>query len=184
MKTRDTITRILAGSEHTPEVLDEVLPLVYDELKRLAFHFLESERRDHTLSATELVHETCVRLFGLERISFENRRHFFSTAAMAMRRVLVEHERRRRAGTRIPPEKLTPQRGESSMPTPDVDLLALDQALEKLETLSPRQARVIELSFFAGLSEHQIADVLAVSRPTIARDLRAAKLWLRREMRA
>ncbi len=185
MKTDATITRILKGSAYTPEVVQEVLPHVYDELKRLAGRFLTSERKDHTMVTTELVHEAYVRLFGLERVSFENRRHFFATAAMAMRRILVEHHRRRHTGNRIPPSQVEAleESLEPSGDEIDIDLIALDRALSALEKLNERQARVIELSFFAGLTEHQIADVLQVSRPTVARDRRAAKLFLRREMR-
>lgn len=181
-----TITRILKDSAYTPNAVQEVMPLVYEELRRLAAHFLKSERGDHTLNATALVHEAYVRLFGLEQMSFNDRRHFFSTAAMAMRRILVEHERKRRAGTRIPAARLEPVEPNllDAESADKVDLLALDRALEKLAQLSPRQARVIELRYFAGLTEHQIAEVLEISRPTVARDMRTGKLWLRREMRS
>lgn len=180
-----TITRALHGSAYTPDAVQEVLPLVYDELRRLAAHVLKGERHNHTLVATELVHEAYVRLFGLERMEFKDRRHFFATAAMAMRRILVEYERRRRAEKRIPPgRKVAIEDAEEvASPEPDLDVLALDSALDTLSKLSERQARVIELSFFGGLTETQIGDVLEVSRATVARDARAAKLWLRREMR-
>lgn len=183
-KDPGAVTRIFRGSAYTPDAINEIMPLVYDELRRLASHFLRGERQGHTLMTTGLVHEAYFRLFGLERISFQNRRHFFATAAMAMRRILVDHARRRAAGHRIPPEAQVPLdvAPEAAEERP-LEILALDRALEALAAVSDRQARIVELRYFGGLTEAQLAEVLGVSRATVARDVRVAKLWLRREMR-
>ncbi len=182
---RPSLTEHLDGScAKGPEAMKEILPLVYDELRRLASHFLKSERRNHSLLTTELVHEAYFRLVGLEQISFKNRRHFFATAAQAMRRILVDQARKRHAEKRIPPEaKVDFELAAEAVQEPTFDVLALDQALESLEKISERQARVVELRYFAGLTDSQIADVLGVSRITVVRDARVAKLWLRRELR-
>ncbi len=184
---KKTVSGIFANSAYAAEAIQDVLPLVYKELKRLAAHFLKSERKDHSMMATELVHETYVRLIGIESITLKNRRHFFAMAAMAMRRILIDHERRRRSGKRINSEDqvpLEPTMADETGVSFRVDLIALDDALKQLEDQHPRQAKAIELNFFAGLTEHQIADVLEVSRPTVARDLKSAKRFLKVEMNA
>lgn len=185
MNEKESITRVLQGSAYTPEAVKEVMPLVYGELRKLAAHFLKGERANHSLAATELVHEAYVRLIGIDQVSFNDRRHFFATAAMAMRRILVEHERKRRADKRIPAEQKVSleDAGELKQSGSSVDLIELDRALTELSKLSERQAHVVELRYFGGLTESQVADVLEVSRPTIARDMRAARRWLHREMR-
>jgi len=180
---RNTITELLQSPGSTPEVVNQILPLVYDELRRLAAHFLKSERADHTLMATELVHEAYLRLFGLEKIAFTDHRHFFRTAAIAMRRILVDHERHRRAQKRIPPNAKIPIELAADPPAEaQMDLLEFDDLLDQLAKLSPRQARIVELRYFGGLREHQVAEVLEISRRTVTREMRAAKLWLRDQM--
>jgi RNA polymerase sigma factor (TIGR02999 family) len=163
--------------------LDALIPLVYDELRRLAGGYLRHERSDHTLQATALVHEAFFRLAGQERVAWQNRRHFFAIAAQAMRRILVDHARRmagtRRIGadSRLPiglAEDLTVDEGEG--------LLDLHLAIERLAELSQRQARIVELRFFAGLTVAETAEVLELSVPTVVREWRFARAWLRREL--
>ena len=180
-----TVTHMLEASEGTPEALANVLPLVYGELRRLASHLLRGERPDHTLLTTELVHEAYLRLFGLEKIVFTDQRHFFRIAATTMRRLLVEHERKRRANKRIPPgAKIPLDLANEPAQLPKVDLLLLDDVLNRLADLDARQARILELRYFAGLTEAQVAEVLDVSRATVTREMRAAKLWLRDRMQS
>ena len=181
---RPSLTEYLDGSAKGAEAMEQILPLVYNELRRLASHFLKSERRNHSLLTTELVHEAYFRLLGVEKISFKNRKHFFATAAQAMRRILVDQARKRYAEKRIPPEaKVGFELAAEASQEPAFDVLALDQALKALEEVSERQARVIEMRYFGGLTDTQIADVREVSRITVVRDARVAKLWLRRELR-
>jgi len=127
---RPSLTEYLEGSARGADAMEEILPLVYDELRRLASHFLKSERQDHSLLTTELVHEAYFRLIGLERISFKNRKHFFATAAQAMRRILVDQARKRYAEKLIPPEaKVGFELAVEASQEPTLDVLALDQAL-------------------------------------------------------
>lgn len=181
------ITRILQGAAYNQNAVEEILPVVYGELRRLAASFLRKESRQHTLAATDLVHEAYLRLFGGEQPRYTDRRHFFSTAAIAMRRILVENARRKQAGKRIPAHALVPLEDspEPSASSDDaIDILALDRALTTLAEADPRMAQLVELRYFAGLTESEVAEVLAVSRPTVARLWRAARVWLRREMKA
>jgi RNA polymerase sigma factor (TIGR02999 family) len=165
-----------------PEALDELFPLVYDELRQLAASRLRRERNAGTLQTTALVHEAYLRLAGKARAQVRDRSHFFAVAAQAMRRILIDRARRRRAGKRdagrLPPDAPPWPRAEVS----DEELLALDFALEKLARVDPRQARVVELRYFGGLTAGETAVALGVSEATVQREWRAAKLWLRREM--
>ncbi|MCG8458416.1 MAG: ECF-type sigma factor [Holophagales bacterium] len=183
VKQNDDITRLFELASDDPEQVHVLLPRIYDELKRLAAHFLRGERRHGSLATTELVHEAYLRLFQGEEVSFANRRHFFTCAAVAMRRLLVEQARRRGAGKRIPRDQIEPLEDpiEGQAP-PDLEILALDQALHGLAELSPRQAQLVELRYFAGLTETEAGEVLGLSRVTVARDVQRAKRWLRRAM--
>ncbi|MCP3961835.1 MAG: sigma-70 family RNA polymerase sigma factor [bacterium] len=178
-----TLTRILHGSAYRSEAVEEVLPLVYDELRKVAAVTLRKERAGHSMVATELVHEAYLRLFGGEQPRYTDRRHFFATAAIAMRRLLVEHARRKQAGKRIPEQAVVPlDKAPEPAEVVDVDVLALDEALTALAEFEPRMAQVVELRYFGGLTESEVAEVLEVSRPTVSRDWQAARLWLRRKM--
>ncbi len=181
---QSTVTKILQGEAYSPDVVEEILPIVYDELRKQAALFLRKERSGHSLLGTELVHEAYLRLFGGEQPRYNDRRHFFATAAIAMRRILIDHARRKQAGRRIPTDAILPL---DKAPEPaldvDVDILALDEALTALEAFEPRMAKIVELRYFAGLTEREVAEVLQVSRPTITRSWQTAKLWLRREMK-
>lgn len=161
----------------------ELIPLVYSELRGIARRLLSSERADHTLSPTALVHEAYVKLVKIDRLDWNGRTHFFAIAATAMRRLLVDHGKayraQKRSGGRQRVELLDDVFGDDG---PGVDVVALNDSLEKLEQLDARQARVVELRFFGGLKTEEIASVLEVSPRTVKNDWRLAKLWLLREL--
>jgi RNA polymerase sigma factor (TIGR02999 family) len=153
---------------------------VYPELRRIAARFLHHERLHHTLEPGALVDELCVRLLGAEPIAYRDRAHFFAIAAQTMRRILIDYARARAAEKRGGEQQrvsLTAVDGWSPVALNE-DLLAMDQALSKLEKADPRAARVVELRFFGGLREEEIAEVLGVSVVTVKRDWRAARAWL------
>ena len=163
--------------------MDELLALVYDELRRLAGRYLQKERTDHTLTPTGLVHEAYLRLVGseLQGATVQNRVHFFALAARAMRRILVEHARRYQTARRASPKdrvEMETDAGWLRIEPRATEILALDHALERLRTNNPRKADVVELRYFGGLSEGDIANVLGVSRGTVARDWRMARMLL------
>ena len=165
--------------------LDRLLPVVYAELRRLAGGYLRKERRDHTLQPTALVHEVYLRVIDQDRVRWQNRAHFFAIASQLMRRILVDHARRRHSskrGGRHAPVSL----GEiPDWPAGrDVDMVAFDEALARLAILDPRQSRIIELRCFAGLTAEETAAVIGVSAPTIRREWAVAKAWLYRELSA
>ncbi len=165
------------------DALDQLMPAVYEDLRRLARYQLDGERQGHTLQPSALVHEAFMRLGNYEQIAWQNRAHFFAVASTIMRRVLVDHARRRTAQKRgAAATVLTLVESKSPDATVDVDVEALDEALTRLEALDARQSRIVELRFFGGLSHREIAEVLGLSLATINRDWRVAKLWLRRAM--
>ncbi len=179
------VTQLLnAWQDGSDEALEDLLPLVYAELRRLARSAMRGESEGHTLQTTALVHEAYVRLVGAE-IEWEGSGHFMRVAARAMRRVLVDHARRRRSDKRggganaislDTLEHLLPARARTS------DLVALDEALERLTALEERKGRAVELHYFGGLSYEEVAEVLEVSAATVHRDLRMAKAWLHKEL--
>jgi len=178
------VTRLLElwSSGHS-DAVEKLFPLVYDELRSLASGFLRRERSGHTLQATALVHEAYFRLTGHSEATVRDRAHFFAVAAQAMRRILVDHARRHRAQKRISPEDRVPL---DELPTvaadPDLDMLALHEALTALSDINPRQGNVVELRYFGGLTAGETAEVLEVSVATVERDWHAARLWLRRRL--
>lgn len=160
---------------------ESLSPLLYAELKLLAARAMRGERDGHTLQTTALVNEACVRVIGQHHLDPGNRGQFLGIAAQMMRRVLVDHARRRAAAKRPDSdERLVVD--EIDLPGTDSNLVELDLALERLAQISPRQASVVDLKFFAGLELEQIADVLDVARPTVVRDWRMARAWLQREL--
>jgi RNA polymerase sigma-70 factor, ECF subfamily len=167
------------------DVLAELIPLVYDELRRLAAYHLRQERSNHTLQATALVHEAYLRLVDQRHVDWKNRSHFFGVAAHLMRRILLMHARRihaaKRGGSaaRISLDEAVVFTREHS-----AELVAIDELLNRLAALDPQQARVVELRFFAGLSVEETADLMGVSAATVKRDWAMAKAWLAREMGA
>jgi RNA polymerase sigma factor (TIGR02999 family) len=161
----------------------DLLPLVYDELRRQARHYLRRERPNHSLQATALVHEAYLRLSTQRPKQFANREHFVAIAAQLMRQVLVEHARRRRTAKRGG-QAVSVELDEAlaQATARNVNVLALDDALTALEKLDARQARIVELRFFAGLSIEETSVVLAMSTATVKRDWATARAWLQREM--
>ena len=173
-----------AGTAGAP-ALDQLVPLVYKELRRLAAGHLRHERRDHTLQPTGLVHEVYLRLAGEEPVSFESWAHFRGIAARVMRRVLVEHARARgahkRGGSRV---RVSIEDTAELSAAPALDFGALDQALERLASFDVRQARVVELRYFGGLTLEETAQVLGLSLATVKREWALARAWLRRELQS
>ncbi len=165
------------------EALDALMPLVYEELRRLARHYLQQERPDHTLQSTALVHEAYVRLLGQGLPEWKSRAHFFGVAAKLMRQILVDHARSHRAAKRGGNSvKLTLTEGLVGRKGKDVDLLALDDALNSLANLSPQQSHIVELRFFSGLTIEDTSEVLGISPATVKRHWTTARAWLFREM--
>jgi RNA polymerase sigma factor (TIGR02999 family) len=165
------------------EALDALLPLVYEELRRLARHYLQQERRDHTLQSTALVHEAYVRLLGQDPPEWKSRAHFFGVAARLMRQILVDHARNHKAAKRGGNSlKLTLQEGLVERKGKDLDVVALDDALNQLARLSPQQSEIVELRFFSGLTIEDTSEVLGISPATVKRSWTAARAWLFREM--
>jgi len=162
--------------------LEKLVPLVYSELKKLARVYLSRERREHTLQATALVNEAYLRLVNQRDVEWQGRAHFFGIAAQVMRRILVDHARSRGAAKRGG-DKLPLEEGAAAVPPPDVELLALDEALTRLEALDPQQSRVVEYRFFGGLGIEETAKLLNVSPATVKREWAMAKAWLHREIR-
>jgi RNA polymerase sigma factor (TIGR02999 family) len=166
------------------EALDRLIPVVYTELRRQAARHLRRERPGHTLQTTDLIHEAYLRLVDQRNVRWQNRAHFFAIAAQIMRRILVDHARRRHrakrggSGIALPLDEGLVAAPEKS----NVDLLALDEALERLEAIDFRQSQIVELRFFSGLSIEETAEVLGVSLTTVKDELQMAKAWLRREM--
>ena len=165
------------------KALDTLLPLVYTELRRLAHARLRNERPGHTLQSAALVNEAYLRLIGLDAPQWESRTHFFAIAARLMREVLVDYARRHRAGKRGGGAcKLSLEDATGVSRRQDVDVVALDDALEALDKIDARQSQVVELRFFAGLSLQEISAALQIAPATVQRDWTAARAWLHREM--
>ena len=174
-----TTELLLQAGRGIESARDELLPLVYDELRRIAAWYLRRERRDHTLQPTALVHEAYLRLIDQRQVDWRNRAQFVGLAAMMMRRVLVNHARERVAARRggdaerIPLAVVIDEFDE-----PQVDLLALHQALDRLQAVDARKSRVVELKFFGGLTTAEIGEVLQLSHATIEREWSFARAWL------
>lgn len=181
-EARSEITRILQTGKGDGAVVNELLPVVYEQLRRIAASRLRGERVEHTLSPTALVHEVYLRLMGSEEVPWQNRVHFYAAAARGMRQVLIDHARRHRSDKRGGKwQRVTLDdalRDDSS----DVDFLDLHDALERLESLDPAGARIVELRFFAGLTLEDTANVLGLSRRKVAGDWAMARAWLSREL--
>ena len=170
---------LLAWTAGDRRALDQMLPLVYDELHRLAASYLARERPDHTLQPTALVHEAFLRLINQREVDWRNRAQFLGVAAGLMRRILVNHARDRAAAKRGGErERVSLSLVEVPSGGPDVDLIALEDALERLTALDERKAKVVELRFFGGLSVAEVAEVLEVSRATVEREWSFARAWL------
>jgi RNA polymerase sigma factor (TIGR02999 family) len=178
-----TVSELLAswhaGDE---EALCTVVPVVYDELRRIAHHYLRKERPDHTLQSAALVHEAYLRLNKQDSPEFQNREHFVAICAQLMRQILVDYARSRRAAKRDGGHRLTLDDGLAFIESRSVDLMALDDALNKLAKLDRQQSRIVELRFFGGLSIEETALALNLSPRTVKRHWATARLWLHHEM--
>jgi RNA polymerase sigma factor (TIGR02999 family) len=179
------VTAVLADVRRgRKEAVEQLMALVYAELRAIAGRYLRSERREHTLQATVLVHEVYARLFGSNRIDWKSRAHFFAAAATEMRRILVDYARARNAhkgpGKHV---RISLDEVRRLGIAPDQGVVAVDEALCRLARLEPRASRVVELRFFAGLDEQETAEALGVSLSTVKRDWQFAKAWLFKELR-
>lgn len=184
---RDQVTALLAElCRHNQDAVGTLLPLVYDELRAMAQRQLRGQRANHTLNTTALVHEAYLKLVNHNQSNWQNRAHFLSVAAMAMRQILINYAHQRQAqkrggGQAVATFEESLMGGESTRAD---ELIALDEALDRLQQLNERQSQVVTYRFFGGLKHEEIAEVLEVSIPTVRRDWRIAKAWLVRELSA
>ncbi len=181
---QDLTAVLQAVSAGDASAIDQLVVIVYDELRRLADHHLKSERPDHTLQATALAHEAYLRLIDQRRVQWRDRAHFFGAAANVIRRILVDHargkKRAKRGGGRV---RLSLDDEQAPALPLDDDLVVLDDALQRLAQLNERHARLVELRFFGGLSAAECAAILDISERTVHDDWRMARAWLRRALR-
>jgi len=175
---REATELLLRFGTGDPGARDDLLPLVYDELRRIAARFLRRERPGHTLQPTALVHEAYLRLIDQQRVDWRNRAQFVGLAAVMMRRVLVNHARNRSTAKRGGGEQVPLPMATVAFETPQVEVLAIHQALDRLSALDARKSQVVELKFFGGLTTEEIAEVLQISPATIERDWTFARAWL------
>lgn len=180
----NNVTQLLMGwGKGDKEALDQLVPIVYDELRRQAARYLRHERVGHTLQTTALIHEAYVRLVDQNNVQWQNRAHFFGIAAQLMRRILVDHartkKRAKRGGSDI---RVSLSKVNVATKSQDLDVVALDEALERLAGIDEQQSRIVELRYFSGLTVEETAEVLAISPATVKRDWSMAKAWLHREI--
>lgn len=183
--SQQEVTKLLIRlTEGDNAVLDALLPAVYDELRRLAANYLRRERVGHTLQPTALVHEAYLRMVDQTRVEWQNRAHFFGVAAQMMRRILVDHARGQAAEKRGGDvQKISLDENIDVSALRASELVALDEALERLAAIDPQKSRLVELRFFGGLSVEETAEVMGVSAPTVKRHWRLAKAWLYGEVK-
>ena len=182
-RTEQATRLLIDWSNGNRESAAGLMPLVYDELRRLARGYLERERSDHTLQPTGLVHEAYLRLVDQGTTTWQNRAHFFGVAAQLMRRILVDHARRHRRGKRGGAlEKIEFDEALAPSVSRDLNVIALDDALQDLATLNPQHSQIVELRFFGGMTIEEVAEVLDVSPRTVQREWRMARAWLRRQI--
>ncbi|MEK7724629.1 MAG: sigma-70 family RNA polymerase sigma factor [Acidobacteriota bacterium] len=182
MQNSPNITQLLQEwSNGKAEVLEKLMPLVYGELRNQAARFLKKERPNHTLQATALIHEAYLKLIGQKEVEWQNRSHFFAIAATAMRRILVDYAKERNREKRGGSEGNLPLDVALNISASEknIDLIALDDALNRLAKMNERQARVVELRYFSGLNNDETAEVLGVSNATVRNDWNIAKAWLK-----
>src|SRR5262245_18186779 len=173
------VTDLLLGwTDGNARARDEMLPVVYEELRRLARSYLGRERPDHTLQPTALVHEAYLRLVDQQRVNWRNRAQFVALAAVMMRRILVSHARAHAAEKRGAAHKVPLTSDNLPGETPDIDVMVLHDALERLSAIDPRKGRIVELKFFGGLTVAEIAEVMQISDATVDRDWNFARAWL------
>src|SRR5690349_17568784 len=178
------ITELLVGyGRGDKEALDQLMPIVYEELRRQAARYLRKERPGHTLQTTALIHEAYVRLVDQHHVQWQNRAHFFGIAAQLMRRILVDHARTKkrvkRGGSDI---RVSLADANIAVKGQDLDVVALDEALQRLAQIDEQQSRVVELRYFSGLTVEETAEVMGISKATVKRDWSVARAWLYREL--
>jgi RNA polymerase sigma-70 factor, ECF subfamily len=180
----DEITQLLlAWNQGDQRARDGLMPLIYDELRGLARGYLRRERPNHTLQPTALVHEAFLRLIDQSQVNWQNRAHFFGIAARLMRQILINHAETRQAAKRGgSAEHVSLSHVDKLIGEQEVDLLALNEALKKLEQLDPPQGQIVELRYFSGLTIEEIAEVMSISPATVKREWSTARAWLRREL--
>lgn len=179
----DATTLLLAWRQGDESALDDLISLVYPELRRMAHHYLSGQRPGHTLQTTTLVHETYLKLVDCRQVRWQDQTHFLAVAAKLMRRVLVDYARSREANKRGGAARpVSLDENLDLAPSRSTDLVALDDSLEALAAINPRKSRVVELKFFGGMKTGEIAEVLGVSEQTVLRDWKLAKAWLLREL--
>jgi RNA polymerase sigma-70 factor (ECF subfamily) len=178
----DVSTLLRAWSDGDQRALAQLMPIVYDELRRLARHYMKGERAGHSLQTTALVNEAYLRLVGYKRMHWQNRAHFLAVSAQAMRRILVDHARRRNVKRGADAEHVSLDAAAVVATDRSDDFVSLDDALNALAERAPRKAQVVELRFFGGLSVDETAEVLHVSSITVMREWKTAKAWLYREL--
>ena len=185
MKSPEGVTQLLKDwGSGDQAALDKLMPLVYGELRRLANNYLRRERANHTLQPTALVNEAYMKLVDQKNARWQNRAQFFGVAAQLMRRILVDHARLHQAQKRggSDQQRLSLTNVERVSEKPNIDLLALHEALNELAELDPQQSRIVELKFFGGLSIEETAEVLGVGHATVERDWKMARAWLRNQL--
>ena len=182
MQPTDGITELLIDwGKGDQAALEKLMPLVYSELRRLATNYLRRERAGHTLQPTALVNEAYLKLVDQRNAKWQNRAQFFGISAQLMRRILVDHARQHQAAKRggSKQQRLSITSAERVVQQPEIDLLALNEALDELTKMDPQQGRIVELKFFGGLSIEETAEVLGISHATVERDWKMARAWLR-----
>jgi RNA polymerase sigma factor (TIGR02999 family) len=179
----DDVTQLLIDWNHgDTEAVGKLMPIIYAELRKLAAHYLSKERVNHTLQPTALVHEVYLQLIETSRVNWQNRAHFFGAAARSMRHILVDHARSHQAAKRGGGYRVSIGEEMVIAQPREIDLVALDDALNRLAELDMQQSRIVELKFFGGLSIDEIAEALAISPATVKRQWASAKAWLHREI--
>jgi len=185
MSSSENVSQLLLKwSEGDQQALDQLMPLVYAELRRLASNYLRRERQNHTLQPTALVNEAYLKLIDQKNARWQNRAQFYGVAAQLMRRILVDHAREHQAAKRGGPsqERLSITSAGQLGEKPDLDLLALHEALEELKTFDPQQERIVELRYFGGLSIEETAEAMGISPATVKRHWAVARAWLAKEL--
>jgi len=183
-QTHEITRKLKKWSDGNEKALEELLPIVYDELHKQAARYLRRERRNHTLQPTALINEAFLRLINQHEVYWESRTHFFAISANLMRRILVDHARARHREKQGGIASAAPLIDEAVAGgvEKDLDLVALDEALNRLKEIDERQVQVVELRYFSGLTLEETAEALKVSRTTVAEDWKMAKAWIRREL--
>ena len=182
MEPADATALLRAWSEGDQSALEKLMPIVYDELHRLARRHMRRERAGHSLQTTALVNEAYIRLVDYKRMQWSDRAHFFAASSQAMRRILVEHARRHNLKRGGNVQHVSIEKAEQMGVDEDIDLVELDRALTGLARMDPRKAQIVEILFFGGLGVEETAEVLKISPVTVKRDWRAARAWLYHEL--